>query len=279
MIPKVIHYFWFGRNPLPENVKVCIESWKKYCPDYEIKRWDEDNFDITQHPYCQEAYAAKKWAFVADYARLKVLYEHGGIYMDTDEEVVNSIDSLLKYRAFIGFESNEAISAGMIGCSPRNEWMKALFRDYDKQHFRKRNGEFDQTTIVTRITRVTTHKYKIELNGEHQMFGDNMALLPVDYLCAKSYETGEICRTAHTLAIQHYNGSWLSDDDKKYLYQYYLYKKRFPWIYRCKGGRIMLKLMAAYNTGGLDWLLRRSENVDFFTYYLIHRSSSFLAGV
>lgn len=101
MIPKKIHYCWFGRNPLPELARRCIESWKKYCPDYEIIEWNEDNYDINKIPYVKEAYQAKKWAFVTDYVRLDVVNKFGGIYLDTDVELLKSLDSLLKYKAFL----------------------------------------------------------------------------------------------------------------------------------------------------------------------------------
>ena len=116
MIPKTIHYIWFGGNPLPEDAKRCIDTWKKYCPDYEIKEWNESNFDVAQNDYIKEAYEAKKWAFVSDYARLKVLVEYGGIYMDTDVEVLKPLDRFLSERAFSGFEDADAIPAGIMAC-------------------------------------------------------------------------------------------------------------------------------------------------------------------
>lgn len=109
MIPKIIHYIWFGGNPLPELAVKCIESWKKYCPDYEIMIWDERNFDVSVCAYTKEAYDAKKWAFVSDYVRLKALYEYGGIYMDTDVELVKSLDGFLHEKAFSGFETKESM--------------------------------------------------------------------------------------------------------------------------------------------------------------------------
>ena len=109
MIPKKIHYCWFGGNPLPEDAQKYLESWKKFCPDYEIIRWDEKNFDINQLPYVQEAFKAKKWAFITDYVRLYALYNYGGIYMDTDVEVLKSLDSFLELKAFSGFENEENI--------------------------------------------------------------------------------------------------------------------------------------------------------------------------
>lgn len=104
MIPKIIHYCWFGGNPLPELAVKCIESWKKYCPDYEIKRWDESNFDLKCCDYVKEAYQAKKWAFVSDYVRFKVLYDEGGLYFDTDVELIKPIDDILARGPFMGVE-------------------------------------------------------------------------------------------------------------------------------------------------------------------------------
>ena len=104
MIPKIIHYCWFGGNPLPMDVKKCIESWKEKCPDYEIKCWDESNFDVNAHPFTKAAYEAKAWAFVSDYARLRVVYDNGGIYLDTDVELLKNIDFLLPYEGYIGVQ-------------------------------------------------------------------------------------------------------------------------------------------------------------------------------
>ena len=115
MIPKIIHYCWFGGNPLPEDAKRYIATWKKYCPDYEIREWNEHNFDVTQNTYCYEAYKAKKWVFVTDYVRLKVLHDCGGIYMDTDVEVCKALDPFLRYSAFSGFETENKISTGILG--------------------------------------------------------------------------------------------------------------------------------------------------------------------
>ena len=110
MIPKVIHYCWFGGNPLPESAKKCIDSWKKYCPDYEIVEWNENNFDISKNQYCREAYEAGKWAFVSDFARFDIIYKYGGVYFDTDVEVIKPIDSLIEQGAFMGVERNKPIN-------------------------------------------------------------------------------------------------------------------------------------------------------------------------
>ena len=112
-IPKVLHYCWFGGAPKPKNIQNCIRSWKKYCPDYEIIEWNEQNFDVSQSLYTRQAYDARRWAFVADYARLKILYEQGGIYMDTDVELLRSLDDLLVYPAFFGFQHNNEVATGL----------------------------------------------------------------------------------------------------------------------------------------------------------------------
>ena len=113
-IPKVIHYCWFGGNPLPKSAKKCIDSWKKYCPDYKIIRWDESNFDINCTPYCEKLYNEKRWAFLSDYARLKIIYENGGIYFDTDVELVKPLDDLLHNQCFMGIDTTFLVSNGLV---------------------------------------------------------------------------------------------------------------------------------------------------------------------
>jgi hypothetical protein len=216
MIPKVIHYCWFGRQPKSNDVKRYISSWRKYCPDYTIKEWNENNFNFTENTYCREAYDAKKWAFVSDYARLKILYENGGIYMDTDVELVKSLDSLINYNVLAGFDLEHRIQTGTLGASRNNFWIHMLLDDYNHRNFIQLDGSYDLTTNVDRITELTKRKYGLKLNGKLTMFGNNYVILPFDYLCAKSSKTGVVSRTVNTYAIHHFNGSWLSDDEKKY---------------------------------------------------------------
>lgn len=132
MIPKIIHYCWFGGNPKPDLILKCISSWKKYCPDWEIKEWNEENFDVNQHPFMRDAYAAKKWAFVSDVARLLIIYEHGGIYLDTDVELRSSIDNLTGYDGFFAFQSLIHIATGLgFGASPKHSLVQAMLEKYD----------------------------------------------------------------------------------------------------------------------------------------------------
>lgn len=215
MIPKKIHYCWFGGKELPEDVKSYIETWKKYCPDYEIIEWNENNFDVTQNQYCKEAYEAKKWAFVSDYARLKVLYDFGGIYMDTDVEVVRPLDDLLQYNWFSGFESEDRIQTGTMGAGWNSTVIKIFLDNYNERHFIKDDGSFDLTTNVEVMTKLLKEKYKVQLNNTRQIFDNNSLLLPFDYLCAKSFFTGEISKTENTYTIHHFKGTWRTKNDIK----------------------------------------------------------------
>ena len=148
MIPKIIHYCWFGGNPLPPSAEKCIESWKKFCPDYEIRRWDESNYDITKNQYMQEAYQCKKWGFVPDYARLDIIYDHGGIYLDTDVEIIKTFDELLDCVAFGGVEQESPyVALGLgFGAEKGNDIIRQLRDKYDELHFME-DGQMNLTPI------------------------------------------------------------------------------------------------------------------------------------
>ena len=145
-IPKIIHYCWFGGGPISAESQKCMESWKKYCPDYKIMAWNEQNFDISTNRYAQQAYEAKKYAFVSDYVRLAVLYEYGGIYLDTDVELVRPLDELLELPGFMGFQTNNEVATGLgFGARKGNSVVQALLRDYDALDFLKADGSADLT--------------------------------------------------------------------------------------------------------------------------------------
>lgn len=223
MIPKLIHYIWIGEKPMPNDVLKKIEICKKFNPDYIIKIWDNNNFTFSNNQYCKEAYESKKWAFVSDYIRLSVLYDYGGIYMDTDVEVVKNLDVLLKYKAFSGFESENRIPTGTMGAEPKNPWIKALLDYYDNTHFINSDGSLNLTTNVETITTITQSLYPIELNNSYQDLGD-VVFLPFDWLCAKDLSTGKIKKTKNTLTIHHFAGSWLPLKEKviKWMQNHYL---------------------------------------------------------
>lgn len=215
MIPKIIHYVWVGGNPLTPLAEKCIESWRKFCPDYEIKRWDETNFDINQNEYCKEAYENKKWAFVSDYIRLKVLHDEGGIYMDTDVEVVKSLDAFLNNPAFSGFENDTMIPTGIIGAEKNNPWICELLKDYDDRRFVKEDGTFDLTTNVILITENTVKQYpNIQLNNTLQKL-ENVTFYTKDYFCPFVNEIKRLIKTKNTHAIHWFAGSWVPALSKK----------------------------------------------------------------
>jgi mannosyltransferase OCH1-like enzyme len=216
MIPKIIHYCWFGDNPLPELAQKCIASWKKHCPDYEIREWNEENFNLKSNPYIQEAYSAKKWAFITDYVRLWVIFNYGGIYMDTDVEVLKSLDKFLVHPAFSGFESNNTLPTGIMGGEVGNAWYKTLLDYYTDRHFILPDGvSYDMTNNVITITKITKERYKVQLNNSCQILDNEVIFYPSNYFCPKNFRTGLINITDNTYCIHHFAGSWCSEIDKK----------------------------------------------------------------
>lgn len=205
-IPKTIHYCWFGGNPLPELAQKCIASWKKFCPDYEIKEWNEINFDLDLYHYTREAYDQKKFAFVTDVVRLYVLHNYGGIYMDTDVELVKNLDSILQYPGVSGFESTEWIPTGLMAACKHHPLIKEWLDDYDGLHFIKEDGTLDLTTNVIRITDIC-RKYGFVPNGELQTIAD-FTFFPTEYFCPKEF-LGNLNLTENSYSIHHFNASWI----------------------------------------------------------------------
>ena len=209
MIPKTIHYCWFGRNPLPADAVKCINSWKKHLSDYEIKEWNEDNFDVNTLPYTKQAYEARKFAFVTDYVRLHAMYSEGGIYMDTDVEVCGSYDQFLHHPMFSGFETDNNVPTGMMASEKSSIWAKELLDEYIGRHFLLEDGSYDQTTNTTVITRYMLSKGLV-LNNTLQNIEGLCVMYPAEYFCPKDHRTGEITKTKNTVCIHHFAGSWLN---------------------------------------------------------------------
>ncbi|MDE1548429.1 glycosyltransferase family 32 protein [Jeotgalibaca caeni] len=208
MIPKIIHYCWFGGNPLGEKEKKTMESWKKHCPEYKVMAWNEETFDVNNMgDYVKEAYEAGKWAFVSDVARLYALKEYGGVYMDTDMEVVKPLDPLLELDAFMGFEIETTISTGIIAAKSHHPTIELLYADYEDRHFKQEDGSLDETTNVIRITEILQEE-GLELNNEKQEIM-GITIFPRVYFSPKSYWTYEINDTEDTYAIHQFSGSWL----------------------------------------------------------------------
>lgn len=239
MIPKKIHYCWFGGKELPELAKKCIESWKKYCPDYEIIEWNESNFDLNMNDYVKEAYENKKWAFVSDVARLYALYTEGGIYMDTDVEVTQNLDKFLHHEAFSGFESYDSIPTGIMACTKNNKLFKKLLDYYNDKHFVNKKGNFNMTTNVEIITNELDGKGLVR-NNTYQVV-EGFALYPCDYFCPLDLTTKKLSKTTNTHTIHWFNGSWLT-----------------PWMrFRAKMHRIITRIIGKNNEQKLKKLLKK----------------------
>ena len=215
MIPKTIHYCWFGKNPKSKLAKKCIKSWRKICRDYRIIEWNEDNFDILSAPlYVRQAYQAKKWAFVTDYVRLKVVFDYGGIYFDTDVQVLKSFDEFLCYNAFFGFEETSYINTGLgFGAEKGSLILKSILNQYTIIPFILDNGRFNTIPCPQRNTEVFK-EYGLLQNNKNQILDNNILILSSDYLCPISYETLKMRKTKNTHSIHWFNASWHTKEER-----------------------------------------------------------------
>ena len=208
MIPRRIHYCWYGGKKKPQLVTRCMESWKRFCPDYEIICWDEENTDFRYNEYLWEAYQKKKWAFVTDVVRLMAVYQSGGIYLDTDVELLKPLDPLLMDQAFLAKETQERVATGLgFGAEARHWVTDLLLQDYNKAHFLLENGQLDQTACPKRITRVLK-EIGLKDGCDIQNIGGCLIYQP-EYFCPKQYDSKVVNLTEHTYSIHHYHGSWI----------------------------------------------------------------------
>lgn len=219
MIPQVIHYCWFGGKPLPELAERCIASWREQMPHCDIIRWDENNFDVNQVPYTAEAYRLGKYAYVSDYARLWILYRYGGIYLDTDVELLRPLDDMMEHGAFMGQEQPEsgkeqglhcAMGLGM-ACEAGNELLAELLRHYEKTHYVSFAGRYADTIVDTTNRLLATKPAEPLEDGLTYCCG--FRIYPSQYLCPLNYFTGQMSLTPQTHAIHHYAASWLDGDE------------------------------------------------------------------
>lgn len=214
MIPKIIHYCWFGRAPLPNDALKCIESWKKYFPDYEIKEWNEENFDVDIVPYTSEAYKAKKYAFVSDYARFWILYHYGGIYFDTDVEVIKSMNDILEAGPFMGFEVNPcksrpngAVAPGLgMAANPQMDLFLEILDYYSNQNF---VIGVNSVTVVGHTTNILLRNGLQQIQGIQKVAGFN--LYPADFFNPFDDGTGKLYLTNNTRTIHWYSKSWIDN--------------------------------------------------------------------
>jgi len=225
MIPKVIHFCWFGEKTLSELAEKCIASWRKFCPDYEIKEWNETNVDIIDIDYAREAYEEKAWAFVSDVVRLQIIYEYGGIYLDTDVEMIRPFDDLMDAPAFMGIEDGKVVALGLgFGAEKHHPLIGELLDDYKWRHFKKPDRTVDITPITSSLNLIFM-KHGFVAKDEKQIV-NGVVVYPSEYFCPKSFQTGRLTLTENTYSIHHYDGSWLSEKDKKRnLIRYSCYQK------------------------------------------------------
>lgn len=213
MTPKIIHYCWFGHNPLPESAIKCINSWRKYLPDYEIKEWNENNFDVNIIPYTKEAYEAKKYAFVSDYARFWILYHYGGLYFDTDVEIIKPIDDIIERGPFMGIEipsqdgSVPQVNPGIgLAASPGHALYKLLLEKYTTLSFKNEDGTLNQKTIVSYTTEILTESGLSPLPGIQEVGG--IWIYPADYFNPLDDLTGKLNISDNTRSIHWFMNSW-----------------------------------------------------------------------
>lgn len=208
MIPKIIHYCWFGRGEKPALAKKCIDSWRRLCPDFEIREWNEDNCDYRAMPFMAEAYAAKKYAFVSDVMRLIVLEKYGGVYFDTDVELVRDITPLLNDEGFIGFENEQYVASGLtIASVPHHPVVQAMINEYQKLNFTNADG----TTNAVGCPRLNTdvmESFGLVRNGREQVVA-GIRVYPADFFNPLDSITGKLKKTDNTYSIHWYSMSWM----------------------------------------------------------------------
>ena len=240
MIPKIIHYCWFGGKELPPLITKCIKSWKEHLPDYEFKLRNEESFYINSSEWCKGAYQNKKYAFVADYVRLKALYEYGGVYLDTDEKMEKSLNPFVeKDVAFMGFEDGKVLSMGVMGFPPKHHLI-AEFLEYYKQSFSMDIIRSNMANAVV-VTNYLVEKYGLKSDNSEQLIGD-LHIYPRTYFNAMDF-FGNWDRTSKTTTIHLYMGSWLSDTERQKLNRRKTWYFRFSkWIY-VNTGLQRLKMM------------------------------------
>lgn len=255
MIPKIIHYCWFGGKPLDELALKCINSWKKYFPDYEIIQWNEQNLDINQMEFMKKAYMNEKWAFVSDVARLIVIYNFGGLYFDTDVEIISNYEDVLKNdtQGFMGYEKTNAVSTGLgFGAVPKHPFVEALIKVYkelDYDQYSECLSEIACPILTTRL--LVSHGYIVE---DRMQECCNFLIYPSEYFSPIDYMSGRLTKTELTHSIHWYNGSWNTEETKKEL----AVAQRLRRVFGTKIGEIFYGVISCIKKEGLvNYVLSR----------------------
>ncbi len=219
MIPKLIHLCWLSGDPYPEKIRFCIDSWKKHMPDYEIMLWDTKRFDVNSTPWTKQAFEAKKYAFAADYIRLYAIYNYGGIYFDSDVEVIQSFDKFLHLPYFAGIEAGpDGVELAAFGAEKGSGWVKYLMDYYEERNFIKENGEMDQVVMPVVMGNLLRREYYWTLIKSLEEFDPDpkrFCLFPVDWFCAHPLDLQgrpQYKITKHTHSIHHFANSWTPAD-------------------------------------------------------------------
>lgn len=226
MIPKKIHYCWFGGKPLPPMAKKCIESWKKYFPDYQIIEWNESNFDINFNKFAKEAYEHGKFAFFTDVARLYIIYKHGGIYFDIDVEIIKKYDDIVNNKSFFGLESIGHVNTGLgFGAEKGNSLIKKMLDDYECRRFEISDGTLNEQACPI-LNSVILKENGFKLDGNYEIIDGN-SVYPIDYFNPKGGYGGNLIFTDNTHSVHHYDGSWLSEEERKRSYVLNKFESKF----------------------------------------------------
>lgn len=209
-IPRKIHYVWLGDQPLPPKDEKYIKDWQKLNPDFEIRRWAEKDIDLKKYPLVKKALDEKQWAFAADIIRMYAVYQEGGIYLDTDIELVKPLDSLLKFKAFACFESNFWFTTAVFGAEKHSPWIGKILKRYELGNVKQKINTNAYLKTVHSPSVYAKDFYNLQLDGKKRIYDDEFLTLSSDYFCPKHYMTGEMHRTKNTMAIHHYASTWHS---------------------------------------------------------------------
>ncbi len=251
-IPKVIHYCWFGGNPLSKMTLKCIESWKKYCPDYEIIEWNESNFDISCTEYTLQMSQQKKWAFLSDYARLKIIYENGGIYLDTDVELIKPLDRILEKGSFMALQHDNLVATGLgFAAEKGHPFLKKNMAYYEELK------DFSSLKSCPIVTTDLISANGFEIRGDVIQKTQGLFLYPQEYFCPKNERTGILKKTRNTVSIHHFDASWFEESWKEGQKKRWKTERRRYFLQT--PNRILIKVLGEKNYSKLKKLLKRER--------------------
>lgn len=258
MIPKTIHYCWFGGNSKPKLAKKCIRSWKKFCRGYQIIEWNEGNYDLSAAPlYVRQAYEAKKWAFVTDYVRLQVVYEHGGVYFDTDVELRRPLDDLLLHRAYFGFEDGVYINTGLgFGAEKGMPILRELMDDYRNIPFVLPDGSPDLKACPVRNTEIFLRR-GLKQDDSRQLLDGDILILPSNMLCPLDYHLRPKAGSENAYSVHWFSASWYSREEQLARSKWLAAERRDRLIHT--PNRLVRKLMGDGRYEKLKRLLKRNR--------------------